>query len=78
MISPEEVEQALMSHAGVDEAAVIGLPDLEWGLAAACETVEWVSGFDFPEVDSTRLMVSLSEIQTRHQVASGWAPWCCS
>jgi acyl-CoA synthetase (AMP-forming)/AMP-acid ligase II len=31
MISPEEVEQVLMSHPDVEEAAVIGVPDLEWG-----------------------------------------------
>ena len=31
MISPGEVEQVLISHAGVAEAAVIGVPDLEWG-----------------------------------------------
>ena len=31
MISPEEVEQVLMSHPSVDEAAIIGIPDLEWG-----------------------------------------------
>jgi acyl-CoA synthetase (AMP-forming)/AMP-acid ligase II len=31
MISPEEVEQMLMSHPGVEEAAVIGVPDVEWG-----------------------------------------------
>ena len=31
MVSPEEVEQALMSHPQIDDAAVIGVPDLEWG-----------------------------------------------
>ena len=31
MVSPEEVEQVLMSHPKVDEAAVIGVPDAEWG-----------------------------------------------
>ena len=31
MISPEEVEQALIAHPEVDDAAVIGVPDLEWG-----------------------------------------------
>ncbi len=31
MISPEEVEQTLAEHPGVAEAAVIGVPDLEWG-----------------------------------------------
>ena len=30
-ISPEEVENALYSHPAVEEAAVIGIPDPEWG-----------------------------------------------
>ncbi|MDP6422877.1 MAG: long-chain-fatty-acid--CoA ligase [SAR202 cluster bacterium] len=31
MISPEEVEQVLQSHPAIDEAAIIGIPDLDWG-----------------------------------------------
>ena len=31
MIAPEEVEQIIMSHPAVDEAAIIGVPDIEWG-----------------------------------------------
>ena len=31
MISPEEVEQVLMSHPRVEDAAVIGVHDIEWG-----------------------------------------------
>ena len=31
MISPEEVEQTLLAHPQVEAAAVIGVPDLEWG-----------------------------------------------
>ena len=31
IISPEEVEQVLLSHPDVDDAAVIGIADLEWG-----------------------------------------------
>jgi acyl-CoA synthetase (AMP-forming)/AMP-acid ligase II len=31
MIAPEEVEQIIMSHPSVDEAAIIGIPDVEWG-----------------------------------------------
>jgi acyl-CoA synthetase (AMP-forming)/AMP-acid ligase II len=31
MVSPEEVEQVLHSHPELDDAAVIGVPDVEWG-----------------------------------------------
>ena len=31
MIAPEEVEQTLMSHPAIDEAAIIGVPDVDWG-----------------------------------------------
>jgi acyl-CoA synthetase (AMP-forming)/AMP-acid ligase II len=31
MVSPEEVEQVLMSHPAVDDAAIIGVPDEDWG-----------------------------------------------
>ena len=31
MVSPEEVEQILMAHPQVEDAAVIGVPDVEWG-----------------------------------------------
>jgi acyl-CoA synthetase (AMP-forming)/AMP-acid ligase II len=36
-IAPAEVEAVLQSHPAVDEAAVVGVPDVEWGQrVAAC------------------------------------------
>ena len=31
MISPEEIEQLLYRHPNIEEVAVIGLPDIQWG-----------------------------------------------
>ena len=31
MISPEEVEKVLHSHPDIEEAAIIGIPDVDWG-----------------------------------------------
>ena len=31
MVSPEEVEQVLHSHPAIDEAAIIGVADVDWG-----------------------------------------------
>lgn len=38
-ISPAEIEAVLYSHSGVEEAAVIGLPDVEWGQRVAAVVV---------------------------------------
>jgi acyl-CoA synthetase (AMP-forming)/AMP-acid ligase II len=38
-ISPGEVEEVLMAHTAVAEAAVIGIPDAEWGEAVAAVVV---------------------------------------
>jgi fatty-acyl-CoA synthase len=38
-ISPGEVEEVLMAHSAVSEAAVIGIPDAEWGEAVAAVVV---------------------------------------
>ena len=47
MVSPEEVEMVLRSHPEVDDAAVIGVPDVEWGeevravvVGRSCEVTE--------------------------------------
>ncbi|HWI36588.1 MAG TPA: class I adenylate-forming enzyme family protein, partial [Burkholderiales bacterium] len=38
-VVPDEVERALCSHAGVAEAAAVGLPDAEWGEIVAAAVV---------------------------------------
>jgi acyl-CoA synthetase (AMP-forming)/AMP-acid ligase II len=38
-IAPAEVEAVIYSHPGVDEAAVIGIPDVEWGQRVAAVIV---------------------------------------
>jgi coenzyme F420-reducing hydrogenase alpha subunit len=42
----------------VDELQKL-LPDLEWGLEAAVETVRWAAGLDYPEFESDYEFVSL-------------------
>jgi acyl-CoA synthetase (AMP-forming)/AMP-acid ligase II len=60
MISPEEVEQVLLSHPQVNDAAVIGLPDLEWG-----ESVTAVVVRRSPAAAETNLEAALeTELET--------------
>ena len=44
MVSPEEVEQVLLSHPQVDDAAVIGVNDVEWGEEIRALVVRALSG----------------------------------
>jgi long-chain acyl-CoA synthetase len=44
MVSPEEVESVLLSHPQVDDAAVIGVPDVEWGEEIRALVVRSLSG----------------------------------
>ncbi|HIM79641.1 MAG TPA: hypothetical protein EYM54_06040, partial [Dehalococcoidia bacterium] len=50
MVSPEEVEQVLMSHPNVDDAAVIGIPDVEWGEEVRAVVVGREGGVDEDEL----------------------------
>ena len=49
-ISPGEIEEVLMAHTAVAEAAVIGIPDAEWGEAVAAVVVLHPGG-DASEAD---------------------------
>jgi acyl-CoA synthetase (AMP-forming)/AMP-acid ligase II len=52
MISPEEIEQILYRHNSVDEVAVIGLPDDQWGEVVTAVIVT-KSGIDITENEIT-------------------------
>jgi acyl-CoA synthetase (AMP-forming)/AMP-acid ligase II len=58
-IAPAEIETILMSHPAVDEAAVIGIPSVEWGQTVKAFVVtkpgQKVSGADLQEFCRTRL-----------------------
>jgi acyl-CoA synthetase (AMP-forming)/AMP-acid ligase II len=56
-ISPGEVEEVLMLHTAVAEAAVIGIPDAEWGEAVAAVVVLHPNG----EVTAVDLQVWVKE-----------------
>lgn len=56
MISPEEVEQVLMSHPQVEDAAVIGVVDVEWG-----EEVRALVVRRSPDVDEAELEAHCQE-----------------
>ena len=57
MISPEEVENCILEHPGIEDVAIIGVPDTEWGErvracavkkaghnATEAEIIEWCRG----------------------------------
>jgi len=60
-IAPAEVEAVLMSHPGVDECAVIGLPSIEWG--------QTVKAFVVPRKGATVTELELAEF-CRERLAS--------
>ena len=49
MISPEEVERVLLSYPGVENAAIIGVPDVDWGERVRALVV--LKGADVTEQD---------------------------
>jgi len=52
MVSPEEVEQVLMAHPQVADAAIIGVPDEEWGEEIRAVVVARAGGVTEEELES--------------------------
>ncbi len=57
-LSPGEIEDVLLSHPGVSECCVLGVPDLEWGETVAAVVV--VAPGASPTVDELRQWVTTS------------------
>jgi long-chain acyl-CoA synthetase len=51
-IYPREIEDVLLEHPGVAEAAVIGVPDAEWGESVMALIVPRGPGIDLAELDT--------------------------
>lgn len=68
-ISPAEVELVLLGHPGVLEAAVVGVPDEEYGEAVAA-TIVWSEGAG--RFDSDALMAFCSERLSSYKVPTIW------
>jgi acyl-CoA synthetase (AMP-forming)/AMP-acid ligase II len=55
-IAPEEIEAVLGAHAAVEEAAVFGIPDEEWGERVAAAVVPRADAPDTPDALAAALM----------------------
>jgi fatty-acyl-CoA synthase len=59
-VSPGEVEAALVTHAGVREVAVVGIPDARWGEIVCAVVVPEAGAEDALDLDQLRTHVAAS------------------
>ena len=66
-VDPVEIEDVLRSHAGVSDAAVVGLPDERWGEVVAAAVVSAVGAYPDPgELEGlTRARLTSSKVPRR-------------
>lgn len=64
-VSPAEVEEALRSFKGVNEVAVIGLPDAQWG-EIVCAAVIMAEGAPVPDCNQLRAHVGQRLASFKH------------
>lgn len=54
-VYPREVEEVLLTHPGVSEVAIVGIPDLKWGEVGVAVVVRGANALD-ADVDECRLL----------------------
>ncbi|MEM9593918.1 MAG: AMP-binding protein [Acidobacteriota bacterium] len=67
-VYPAEIEAVLVRHPGVEDSAVVGVPDSRWGEAGIAFVVRRAGGDGTEEVDANALAAFLGEHLARYKI----------
>ncbi|MCE2688323.1 MAG: acyl-CoA synthetase [Rubrivivax sp.] len=71
-VYPREVEEVLLTHPGVAEVAIVGLPDTKWGEIGAAVVVRRAG---FESLDEANLLAHLEGRSARYRWPHRWHFW---
>jgi fatty-acyl-CoA synthase len=71
-VYPREVEEVLLTHPGVAEVAIVGLPDMKWGEIGAAVVVRRAG---FESLDEANLLAHLDGRSARYRWPHRWHFW---
>ena len=71
-VYPREVEEVLLTHPGVAEVAIVGLPDAKWGEIGAAVVVRRAG---FESLDEANLLAHLDGRSARYRWPHRWHFW---